>query len=84
MGREKVKEKINHIQIFTPKIFKAFKYLGPIFYLKGWSKLKILGSLNYSKYLKWISNHLTFTTGTVEGSLDLELKHLGMNFGPAI
>ena len=36
MEREEVKEKKkNHIQTFTPKILKASKHLGPVFYLKG-------------------------------------------------
>lgn len=34
-GRRKVKEMTNHIQTFTPKIVKASKHLGPVFYLKG-------------------------------------------------
>lgn len=29
------RKKKNHIQTFTPKILKASKHLGPVFYLKG-------------------------------------------------
>lgn len=59
-GEGKIKEKINPIQTFTPKILKAFKYLGPIFYLKGWSKFKILGSMKLFKVLQMNHSSLHF------------------------
>lgn len=80
----KSQRKKKHIQTFTPKILKTFKYLGSIIYSKGWPKPKIPGFLNYSTYLKRRSNYLIFTTGTAEGGLHLESEDLGMDFDPVL